>query len=204
MEATQLYTNGYAYEGASTTNNCSTVDKVSYTATIGFSTHGGALLSAMTGEKRWFDIIATITIQAQGLFFENGIEVEASCEKSNNCTTDQYFYKGLLSRDGTRGTLLVANGAYANQGYMKTSAVAAVATCSQTGADCALIWTPGNQGSIISPIGAEYSTLQVLQANIAGFLAPPVILHPPSSSSSIGVNLVTMMICLGGFLLVTW
>jgi hypothetical protein len=32
MEQTSLYSNGYIYEGASTTSNCSIVDKVSFTA----------------------------------------------------------------------------------------------------------------------------------------------------------------------------
>jgi mannan endo-1,6-alpha-mannosidase len=157
----------------------------------------------MNGDKKWYNIIATITIQAQGLFFDNGIETEASCEKSNNCTVDEYFYKGLLARDATRGTTLVSNGAYSNQGYMKTSAEAAVATCGQTGEGCALDWLPGSQGAILSQVGAEYSTLQVLQANIAGFVPPPTVLHPTSISSSFRVNMFTMMICLSGILWIT-
>jgi len=78
-------------------------------------------------------------------FFRNGIAVETACEGVGNCNMDMQSYKGIVHRalgstarlaPYTRDTILPV---------LKSSATAAVKTCSQgdNGRMCGFVWAEG-------------------------------------------------------------
>lgn len=115
------------------------------------------------------------TATSPGLFFNNGVMTEVACEVNNNCDTDQQSFKGYLARWMAATTLVAPFTAATILPLLKSSAQAAVATCTggASGSACGLKWTTGAfDGS--TGVGETMAALEVVQANLVGLVAGPV------------------------------
>jgi mannan endo-1,6-alpha-mannosidase len=115
------------------------------------------------------------TATTPGLFFNNGVMTEVACEVNNNCDVDQQSFKGYLARWMAATTLVAPFTAQTILPLLKSSAQAAVATCTggASGSSCGLKWTTGNFDGIMG-VGETMAALEVVQSNLVPLVAGPV------------------------------
>jgi mannan endo-1,6-alpha-mannosidase len=108
---------------------------------------------------------------------------EVACEVNNNCDTDQQSFKGYLARWMAATTLVAPFTAQTIMPLLKSSAQAAVATCTggASGNSCGLKWTTGNYDGMTG-VGETMAALEVVQSNLVGLVAGPVTLNSGGTS----------------------
>lgn len=115
-----------------------------------------------TSDDVWKTRIDGYLSHIMDLFFKDGVAFESACESSGTCTTDMLFFKGILHRSLAWTMKLAPYTAATILPVLKSSAAAAVSTC--TGGDngrmCGFSWTNGTFDS--SNAGAQTSVLSAL------------------------------------------
>jgi mannan endo-1,6-alpha-mannosidase len=115
---------------------------------------------------------------AIGKFFTTPANIlfEPACEVTQTCNTDQTSFKGFLAEYLAYVTQMAPYTASQIFPLLGTSAVAAGATCSGTGATmtCSMQWTLGKYDNRPRGVGEHLSLFNVLNANLVQFVAPPV------------------------------
>lgn len=115
-----------------------------------------------TSDDVWKTRIDGYLSHIMDLFFKDGVAFESACESSGTCNTDMYFFKGILHRSLAWTMKLAPYTADTILPVLKSSAAAAVSTC--TGGDngrmCGFSWTNGTFDS--SNAGAQTSVLSAL------------------------------------------
>lgn len=119
------------YDGCHTTDDCKTINRLQVSENAGLLLTGAAyMLNQTGGDETWKKRVDGLLDQTLKIFFPDGVASEVSCEtRSYNCPGDMQQYKGMLHR-GLGQTMRLAP--YTKSKILpvlKTSAAAAVKTC---------------------------------------------------------------------------
>lgn len=132
-----------------------------------------------TSDDIWKTRVDGFVDRTLELFFPNGVATEVACEDPGTCTTDIQFFKGILHRALATTMKLAPYTADKILPVLKTSAAAAVTTC--TGGDngrmCGFVWSNGTFDD--STAGAQTSVLSALLS----VLQSAVVANDTSSGS---------------------
>jgi len=135
----------------------------------------------VTQDQKWQDRVNGI-LKTAGIFFSNGVMKEVACEDNNNCDVDQRSFKAHLSRWMAATTKVAPFSAGTIIPLLKSSASAAVKTCSggSDGNQCGQKWTQGFDGSL--GVGEQMSVLSVVQSTLIDAALPPVTANTGGTS----------------------
>ncbi|KAF2432394.1 mannan endo-1,6-alpha-mannosidase [Tothia fuscella] len=164
---------GEVYDGTDATKNCSEVNHIQWSSHLGNFIHGSALMYNITnGNSTWQNRTQTHLTHLKSTFFPAAILTETACESNGKCDIDQFFFKGLLSRDLARTAQIAPFTSSKIRPLLAESAKAAASIgCAQNDQACVINWS--KEGSWTSNLGSQFSVLQVIQANLVeGSKAP--------------------------------
>ncbi|EPE25794.1 Six-hairpin glycosidase [Glarea lozoyensis ATCC 20868] len=128
----------HVYDGADVLKNCSDQNRLIWTYNAGIYLYGSAMMYNYTnGSALWQQ-------RTQGLFnatanffspFDNATDImfEPACETVNHCNTDQFSFKGYLSRFMWATTLIAPFTKIATNQLLTASSKAAAQSCSGPG-----------------------------------------------------------------------
>ncbi|PVH79010.1 glycoside hydrolase family 76 protein [Cadophora sp. DSE1049] len=163
------------FDGADTTQNCSTVSKLQFSYVAGTYINGAAYMyniSSGDDQKTWKTALDGLLKRNLAVFFPDGIATEVSCEESGTCNTDMLSMKGIFAQNLV-DTIKVAP--YTSENILKvlsSSAEAAASACSSTG--CSLVWNGTETDSENGGVGPALSALSYVQGLLVGNAAAPV------------------------------
>ncbi|KAK6218121.1 hypothetical protein LQW54_002871 [Pestalotiopsis sp. IQ-011] len=150
-----------AYDGVAVPE-CDSINKLQFSEAAGILLQGAAYTYNYTSDDVWKTRIDGYLSHIMDTFFKDGVAFESACESSGNCNTDMLLYKGILHRSLAWTMKLAPYTAATILPVLKSSAAAAVSTC--TGGDngrmCGFSWTNGTFDS--STAGAQTSVLSAL------------------------------------------
>ncbi|CCF59955.1 hypothetical protein KAFR_0I01740 [Kazachstania africana CBS 2517] len=165
MEDTYLISNGtqmFVYDGASVTDNCTTVTKYQWTYNQGLLLSGSAYLYNFTESELWHERTKGF-LNASVVFFNNSIMYEAACQGPQTCNTDQRSFKAYFSRFLGATAQLVPETRDTVMHWVNTSAVAAATSCSggTDGHTCGINWFYGGWDGYYG-LGEQMSALEIM------------------------------------------
>lgn len=160
------------YDGASSTDNCTEMNKISFSYGAGIYLYGAAVLANATGASTWAGHTSGL-LQAAGSFFSpfanaTDIMFEHACEQVDRCNTDMKSFKGYLSRFMHASAVMVPAVAPTVRRLLSASAMGAAASCSggEGAATCGQKWYVGGfDGSV--GLGQEMCALETVQGMLA-------------------------------------
>ncbi|KAI1096029.1 glycoside hydrolase family 76 protein [Rostrohypoxylon terebratum] len=167
------------YDGASSKNNCDTVNKLSFSYAQGIYMYGAAVLYNYTdGNKTWGDRTAGLLWAADSYFspFPNATNImfEHACEPYELCNNDMKSFKGYLSRFMWATTRMMPSTLLRVQTLLNDSAVAAAKACSggtnQT--VCGQKWYVGGFDGVTG-LGQQLTALETVQGLLAQHVTAP-------------------------------
>lgn len=171
----------HVYDGADDTKNCADHSQVIWTYNTAIYLYGAAVLYNHTdGSAVWEQRTAGF-LGASAQYFDQfknatNIMVETACETVNRCDTDQFSFKGYLSRFMWASTLMAPFTKKQVNTYLQTSAVAAARTCSggADGSTCGQhwYWDTAFDGSF--GVGQQMSALETIQGLLVAESTPPL------------------------------
>jgi mannan endo-1,6-alpha-mannosidase len=155
------------YDGASVTNNCSSINHVQFSLNAGLYLSGAAHLYNISGDAKWKTALDGLLSNTLSVFFNDAsILTEISCESTNKCTTDMEAYKGLLAQDLVRTVQMAPYTENQIIPKLTTSARAAAKSCigGMSGSVCPVSWS-GTEvaSSATGGVGEQLSALSVIQ-----------------------------------------
>lgn len=189
------------YDGASSKNNCATVNKLSFSYAQGIYMYGAAVLYNYTdGNKTWGDRTAGLLLAADSYFspYPNSTNImfEHACEPYELCNNDMKSFKGYLSRFMWASTRMMPSTLLRVQTLLNVSAVAAANACSggENKTVCGQKWYVGGFDGVTG-LGQQLTALETVQGLLAQNVTAPfkagqikhvkgVVSASPSSSSS--------------------
>ncbi|KAF8852708.1 glycoside hydrolase family 76 protein [Acephala macrosclerotiorum] len=153
-------------DGAHNTDNCTDMDRNTWTYNSGVFLLGAAAMYNYTnGSDIWRERVDRL-IEAGKKFFINDIMYEG-CEASGKCNVDQRSFKAYYTRWLAATAELVPHTHDNIITEFRASAMAAVKTCTagNTGTACGLRWTEGfNDGSL--GVGEQMAVMEIVQSNL--------------------------------------
>ncbi|KAG9237188.1 glycoside hydrolase family 76 protein [Amylocarpus encephaloides] len=154
-------------DGAHNTDNCTEMDANTWTYNSGVMLMGAAAMYNHTnGSAIWKERVDGL-IGAGKKFFIDDIMYEG-CEPINKCNVDQRSFKAYYARWLAATAELVPHTHDNIIKELRTSATAAVGTCTsgETGTACGLRWTEGpvNDGSL--GVGEQMAVMEIVQSNL--------------------------------------
>ncbi|KAH8171289.1 glycosyl hydrolase family 76 domain-containing protein [Sarocladium implicatum] len=161
-------TNDAVYDGAHVETNCTDINKAEFSYNNAIFTLGAAYMYNYTdGSEKWKARVEKLVDHGLQHFFPDGIAVEPSCESRDTCTTDMKSFKGYIHRWYSTTTKIAPFTAEKILPVLKTSADAAVKTCTggENGQQCGFVWTTGTfdgklgVGEMMNIVGATSSLL---------------------------------------------
>lgn len=176
-----LITDDYiVYDGTDDLKNCSELNKVVWTYNTATFMYGSAALYNYTnGTSLWAERTQGF-LNASANFFSpyansTNIMYEPACETINKCNTDQFSFKGYLSRFMWATAVLAPFTSDAITTYLTASSLAAADSC--TGGNdtvtCGSRWyVPGWDGKL--GVGQQMSALETIQGLLSSKAAPPI------------------------------
>lgn len=181
------------YDGL-TVPECDSINKFQFSYVAATLLEGAAYTYNYTGgDDTWKTRVDGHVSNILSIFFPDGVAVEPSCESIETCTSDMYFFKGILHRSLAWTMKMAPHTADTILPVLKTSAVAAVSTC--TGGDngrmCGFAWSNGtfdvsNAGAQSSVLGALVSVLEITDVASSGSSGSGSSSSGNGSSSSSG------------------
>ncbi|KAF7547559.1 hypothetical protein G7Z17_g7644 [Cylindrodendrum hubeiense] len=160
--------NYHIYDGAGSSDNCSEINKYSFTYTSGIYLYGAAVMANHTGKAEWATRAESLFDGAGWFFspFENSTNVmyEAACEKVNRCSVDMSTFKGYLARFMYQSTQLVSSLRDKIDVLMHPSAEGAAKACTggETGRTCGQRWYTGAYDGNTG-LGQQMCALEAIQ-----------------------------------------
>ncbi|UNI24531.1 Mannan endo-1,6-alpha-mannosidase [Purpureocillium takamizusanense] len=134
------------YDGAMVTDDCKKPSKIEFSYTNAIFTMGAAYMYNYTdGDSKWQKRVEGLANHGVKTFFPDGVATEVSCERQGRCTTDMKMFKGLLHQWYAAATQVAPFLAGTIAPVLKTSARAAVKTCTHgsSGTGCDFAWANG-------------------------------------------------------------
>ena len=193
------------YDGASDTENCTTVDRLQWTYNAGIYLHGAANMynyvrpppsiyqtstnvTQTNANALWEERLEGI-LNASSIFFNSaGIMQEQACETAGTCDTDQLSFKAYFTSWLASTSILAPFTFPAIQKLLQPSAEAAASQCDggASGTQCGFKWTAeaANDGSF--GVGQQMSALGAIQSSMV--LVPGVKAVAPVTNSTGGTS----------------
>jgi len=168
----------HVWDGTDSANNCSDVNKVSYTYTSGVYLYGAAVLADHTGEKRWIDRATRLLDGAEWFFgpYANSTDImyEGACEPNNRCNADMETHKAYLARNMWHSTVMVPSLRPKVERLLGASAKAAAETCTggESGRACGMKWYVGGFDGKAG-LGPQMTALETIQGFLLHEAEPP-------------------------------
>lgn len=169
----------YVFDGADSSDNCTSLNELSFSYAQGIYLYGAAVLANATNDTD----ASTWLTRTQGLlgaaasFFINDTNImyEHACEPYGTCNTDMKSFKGYLSRFMASTALMLPSLSSQISTYLETSAQGIGKAC--TGGDgnttCGQKWYEDDfDGSV--GLGQEMSALETIHGLLAGQAAAPL------------------------------
>jgi len=172
-------TSDYSIHDGADVPDCTQVDLIQWTYNNGQFLVGSAYLYNYTnGDSYWKNNVDKLLANAIQKFFTSPANIlyEPACEVTQTCNTDQTSFKGFLAEYLAYVTQMAPYTASQIFPLLATSAVAAGATCSGTGAGmtCSMQWTLGHYDGRARGVGEHLSLFNVLNANLVKYVNPPL------------------------------
>jgi mannan endo-1,6-alpha-mannosidase len=178
-------TTDYIYDGASISDNCTTLTKLEWTYNYGLFLAGCAFLYDHTNDTIWETRATAVWSRAQSIFFDNGVMWESACQTGYKCNNDQRCFKAIFSRFLGYTALFIPSLKEEIMNLLETSAMAAAQSCSggTDGHTCGLDWSYAGWDGWYG-LGEQMSALEVIQNNLIFQKAAP--LTNDTGGSSVG------------------
>ncbi|KAF3024279.1 hypothetical protein E8E14_013136 [Neopestalotiopsis sp. 37M] len=156
-------------DGADISDNCSTVNQLSFSYSQGIYLYGAAVMYNYTnGDSTWGDRVSRLLDGTETYFspYDNATDImfEHACETVDLCKTDMLSFKAYMSRFMWATTQMVPSTFSTISEKLSTSAMAAANACSggETGSTCGFKWYvggfDGNTG-----LGQQLCALEIIQ-----------------------------------------
>ncbi|KAH9904666.1 family 76 glycoside hydrolase [Xylariomycetidae sp. FL2044] len=175
MPEARIITKDFEVYSGAHAPDCDDIDKLQFSYASAMYLQGSAYMYNVTGgDGVWRERVKGFLENALAVFFPEGVALEAACEGSGLCNTDIKFYKGLTHRWLASTMRLAPFTADQILPVLKTSAAAAVSTC--TGGDngrmCSFGWSSssssdGGDDANESSVGTAEGQFGVLGALIS-------------------------------------
>ncbi|XMA16379.1 hypothetical protein WAI453_009170 [Rhynchosporium graminicola] len=170
----------YVYDGTGEKKNCSEANKIIWTYNTAVFMYGSAALYNYTnGSAIWAERTQGYLTASANFFgpYSNSTNImyEPACETVNTCNTDQFSFKGYLSRFMWATALLAPFTAEAIRTFLTASAQAAAKSCTggDDGVTCGTRWyTSGYDGK--RGVGQQMSALETVQGLLSSKSVPPL------------------------------
>ncbi|CAG9997944.1 unnamed protein product [Clonostachys byssicola] len=169
----------HVYDGTDSANNCSDVNKISYTYTSGIYLHGAAVLANHTNDAKWAERTTKLLDGAKWFFgpYENATDImyEGACETVEKCNADMDTHKAFLSRNMWQATTMQASLQPEVERLLGASAKAAALSCSggDSGTICGRKWYVGGYDGAPG-LGQQMTALETIQGWLIHEAAPPL------------------------------
>jgi len=167
------------YDGASAGENCSKINKVSFSYSQGIYLYGAAVMANVTGDPVWTKRAEGLVEASKSFFspFSNATNImyEHACEQHNGCNIDMRSFKGYLSRFMYASTVYVPSIIPTVSELLGTSAKGAAQACTggTDGTTCGQKWYVGGFDGTVG-LGEEMCALETIQGLLARSAAPPL------------------------------
>ncbi|KAI0022533.1 glycoside hydrolase [Xylariomycetidae sp. FL0641] len=167
------------YDGASSADDCSEINRVSFSYSQGIYMYGAAVMYNHTSNGTWGDRTEGLVKAAQSYFspFDNATNImyEHACEQVDRCNTDMKSFKGYLSRFMWATTQMMPSTLGDVQALLNVSVVAAGKACSgeDKGTICGQKWYVGGYDGVTG-LGQQMSALEIVQGLLVREAAPPL------------------------------
>lgn len=171
----------HVYDGTDDTTNCTAHSDVIWTYNTAVYLYGAAVLYNYTdGSDLWHERTQGF-LNASSQYFNpfnnaSNVMVETACEPPNTCDTDQYSFKGYLSRFMWASTLMAPFTKSQITTYLQGSSVAAARACSggANGNTCGQHWYWQTAYDGYFGAGQQMSALETIQGLLAADSVPPL------------------------------
>lgn len=168
------------WDGTDANQSCSGLTEYVWTYNAGIFLYGSAVLYNYTNGSSLWQQRTEGFLNATAFFFDpydnaTGVMYEPPCEKVNTCNTDQFSFKGYLSRFMWASTLIAPFTRSAVTTLLSNSALAAARACSggKDGVTCGQHWWYETAYDGSSGVGQQMSALETIQGLLtAGSEAP--------------------------------
>lgn len=118
------------FDGASTTTNCSDIDKIEWSLTSAVHLGGAAAMYNMTQSSSWKNVVDGLVTNIKSTFTQDNIIFESACEPKKTCDTDMTTYKSVLIRSLAYTAFKAPFTADTIDPILKSTATAAANSCS--------------------------------------------------------------------------
>ncbi|KAI1080604.1 glycoside hydrolase family 76 protein [Whalleya microplaca] len=165
------------------TENCSQVNQAQFSYNAGLFMYGAAHMYNYTdGKDIWKTRLEGLVKSATGIFFQDGIMWEPSCEKTEaKCNVDQQSFKGHLARWMALTAKLAPFTYDTIMPLLKTTGTAAAKVCTGSSSDfkgpagtaCGYSWIDGSTFDNTVGVGEQMNSLQAVMANLVDTAPAP-------------------------------
>ncbi|KAI1270403.1 glycoside hydrolase family 76 protein [Xylariaceae sp. FL1019] len=145
LDVGYVTSNYSVYDGGYIEDNCTTPTQQQFSYNSGTLLQGAAVMYDYTKSDYWLQEVKKLITAIEARFFKDGVGHEPECEDSGTCTSDMTTYKGFVARWMAYTAKLVPDTADGIMALLKTSAQAAVKTCTggDNGRQCGFAWSTG-------------------------------------------------------------
>lgn len=167
------------FDGTDDLTNCTQVDHIQWTSSVGAYLHGTAFMASIDRTKEWIGYTSAFVESSLAIFAEvgsnssySGIIYEVACVPQRNCNNDQKSFISIYARSLARTrdlakAELAANLTSSIETTIKNSALAAAGACSggPNSTQCGQNWTRKTFDGTVG-LGQDLSALEIILANL--------------------------------------
>ena len=168
------------YDGADDTVNCTQVDQIQFTYSLGIYLYGAAVMYNYTdGSSLWRERTVGL-LNASTVFFSpysnaTDIMYESPCEQQSVCNTDEQSFKAYLARFMWATTQMAPFTTANITAALQASAQGAAASCSggEDKVTCGSRWYTDSWDGELG-VGQQLAALEVMQGLLINTTTPPL------------------------------
>jgi mannan endo-1,6-alpha-mannosidase len=150
------------FDGASTTENCSSINRIQFSAFAGTYVSGVAhMYNISSADTTWKSALDGLLNRTLDVFFPDGVLSEIACESQNTCNMDTKAYKGILAHSLVDTIQMAPYTSQIILPKLTSSAKAAAKACN--GDVCPEVWNGKASTNVTSGVGEQLSALSVVQ-----------------------------------------
>jgi mannan endo-1,6-alpha-mannosidase len=158
------------FDGTDDRKNCSELNHIQWSASLGFYVEGAAVLYNQTdGDDQWKDAVTGFVNHTSVFVADNKALFEVACEDNARCNIDQRHFKGLTARSLHRAILAAPFIAEELNETLSISAGQAASVCNGEGEDmaCGFKWTGEEEEEVPKlsedGLGEVFNALEAIQ-----------------------------------------
>lgn len=158
-------TNWFAYDGATTTSNCTSMTPYLWSYNLALLVSGCAYMYNYTGEEKWYTRTLGFVGSAKIFFDEYGVMYESACMRVHTCKTDQRSFRAYLARFLALTAVLVPDTYDTIYSRLEVTSKAVAQSCvgGTDGHTCGMNWSYPGWDQYYG-LGEQMSALEVLQS----------------------------------------